>query len=283
MPLFYAILLGRVLWDWLFWHDRHSIKEVALSVGMLFNLVPGKSDGIVWASWTIGAEMLFYLIFPLVIKAAATRLRLSLCFVGSLAIAALFYWIVQHSHLSTANRTEFFATGLLSHLPAFVLGIVAYTIFASRRFREARVSMMWIGSLLIFAALALHLAFAYRGMYFGIIGADWSAPACMLLVLGLTLNPIKLIVNPITKFYGDISYSVYLNHPIVVMIMRPVYLMIYRHVSSSGTALLVCVVATFAVLTPWAWLTYQLIEQPGRRFGSRLIRSMGKSRIPIAP
>jgi peptidoglycan/LPS O-acetylase OafA/YrhL len=49
---------------------------------------------------------------------------------------------------------------------------------------------------------------------------------------------------------------------------------VYRHVPDDGLAWFICFVATLSVLTPWAFVTYRLIEQPGIRLGSRLIKSL---------
>ena len=46
VPLFYALLLITLLRDWHKFHQVHSIKEVLLSLGMVFNLVPGRGFGI---------------------------------------------------------------------------------------------------------------------------------------------------------------------------------------------------------------------------------------------
>lgn len=274
VPLFYFLLAVTLLRDWFSWHAIHSVKEILLSASMLFNLVPGHSLGIVGASWTIGVEILFYLMFPLVIKVGSTPVRLAVCFIGALGLAVFFYQGVQYSHLSNIKKAEFLPTGLALHVPVFLLGIITYTIFASKPFRQIR--GRWGGGTLIAAALMFHLVLAYSGMYLGRVRTDWSALAWTLLVLGLVINPVKLIVNAVTRFYGRISYSVYLNHPIVIGLLMPIYVRIYQYVPGHLLGLLTCFAATFSVLTPWAYITYRLIEQPGIRFGSWLIKSLDR-------
>ena len=275
VPLFYFLLAITIPRDWLRFHVIHSAKELLLNASMLFNLVPGKSLGIVWASWTIGVEILFYLMFPLLIKVGSTPVRLAACFVGALVSAAFFYQAVQSSNLSQTVKAQFFTSGLALHVPVFILGMIAYTIYVSRPF--SRIHAKWFAILLVAAAIVLHLVLAYNRVYLGRIGTDWSAPAWTLLVLGLVICPVKPVVNTITRFYGQISYSVYLNHPFIIALLMPVYPRIYRHVSWSGLALLACFAVTFAVLTPWAYCTYRLIEQPGIRLGSRLIKSLNRN------
>ena len=269
VPLFYFLLALTLLRDWFVWHKLHSATSILLNASMLFNLVPGGSTGIVWASWTIGVEILFYLMFPLVVKVASTPVRLGVCFISAIGLAVLFYQGVQHSPLSNLKKAAFLPTGLALHVPVFLLGIIAYKIFVSEPFRQIR--GRWLGGILVAAALVFHLVLAYRGMYPGRVRPDLSALPWTLLVLGLAISPVKLIVNAVTRFYGRISYSVYLNHPIVILLLKPIYVWIYQYVPGYLLALLTCFAVTFAVLTPWAYITYRLIEKPGIRFGSRLI------------
>ncbi|HEY2980149.1 MAG TPA: acyltransferase family protein, partial [Anaerolineales bacterium] len=58
-PLFYTWLaatwvIGLLGHDW-----NYSWKDVLLNVFFGFNFVPGKDEGIVWISWTLGVEMAF--------------------------------------------------------------------------------------------------------------------------------------------------------------------------------------------------------------------------------
>ena len=256
-------------------HQSYSAKEIALNVSMLFNLIPGKGDGIVWASWTIGVEILFYLMFPLVVIFLTTNFRVAACLIVSLAFAFAFHELIQDSHLSQLKKDIFINRGFLVHLPVFVLGLVVYSVFSSQQFK--RIRARWIGVILIASALTIHIAFAYYGQYPDNLGADRSVLAWIPLVLGLTISPVKPIVNIVTRFYGRISYSVYLNHPIVLFLLTSFYSKVYRHCHASWLALTICFASTFIVLTPWAYVTYRLIEQPGIRIGSRLIKWMDRA------
>jgi peptidoglycan/LPS O-acetylase OafA/YrhL len=75
-PLFYVLLGYEVLRTWYLggWTSPSLIVENAL---FLYNLDPSNAWGIVGAGWTIGAEMLFYVLFPFFyrrIKATSGRL-----------------------------------------------------------------------------------------------------------------------------------------------------------------------------------------------------------------
>ena len=76
-PLFYAMLALWVLASWLVWNRTFSFQTLFLNMSFLFGLVPGQHESIVWAGWSIGIEMLFYLVFP-VIAVLVPNLRAAL-------------------------------------------------------------------------------------------------------------------------------------------------------------------------------------------------------------
>jgi len=63
VPLFYFWIFLTSIRDFVSFRVTHSIQDILLSVFFVFNFIPGKSTGIVWASWTLGIEMIFYLLF----------------------------------------------------------------------------------------------------------------------------------------------------------------------------------------------------------------------------
>lgn len=66
VPLFYFWVALTWLRDRAWFGVTQSLGTVILSMSFLFNLFPGKETGFVWASWTLGVEMLFYFFFPLI-------------------------------------------------------------------------------------------------------------------------------------------------------------------------------------------------------------------------
>lgn len=65
-PLFYCILVGMVLWPSLKAHDLTvSLESLILNLTFTFSLAPW--TGIVRAGWTVGVEMLFYALLPILL------------------------------------------------------------------------------------------------------------------------------------------------------------------------------------------------------------------------
>ena len=65
MPLFYLMTALWIVVNWIVWNKTFSASTLLLNLTFLFGLVPGEHESIVWAGWSIGVEMLFYLIFPI--------------------------------------------------------------------------------------------------------------------------------------------------------------------------------------------------------------------------
>jgi peptidoglycan/LPS O-acetylase OafA/YrhL len=94
------------------------------------------------------------------------------------------------------------------------------------------------------------------------------------LVLGLAIAPLRVFVNRQTCYLGKISYSLYLNHPPLVVVLIPVYRDIYAVQMPATLQYGACALLTLVILTVASYFTYHIIEQPGVRFGTRLIKKL---------
>ncbi|RNE88923.1 acyltransferase [Marichromatium sp. AB31] len=276
-PLFYCMLLLYYGRDLMMFDVAHSFEEVLINVSLLFNLSPTYMAGYVWASWTIGVEVLVYLVFPLVHH----RIRTLPAALGLLAVAAAIAALwdalvptlgVSSGLLRPEQVESVKSIGLLRHLPAFVLGLVSYRIFRDHLPRLGTATKRALGALLLLLFVAL-----YTGLLTGKLPAGrellstWLALSYALLVLGLAAWPTRLLVNRASVATGKISYSIYLLHPTLILLLAPVYHWLYQKIDdvslAYGSALLITAVPLFAL----SWLSYRHIERPGIAWGERLI------------
>ena len=94
-----------------------------------FNLIPAYAGLYVWASWTIGVEMIFYAIFPfLYFRVGSLTKKLTAClvlmFIYSCFLTLAPYWIDEPLR---QRYVESFT--VLRHLPNFVFGMIAFNIW----------------------------------------------------------------------------------------------------------------------------------------------------------
>jgi len=128
-PLFYCMLPIYLL---LFIAKGWAIPDVKtwiINLTFIFNLVPGKHEGIVWASWTIGVEVLFYLIFPILLLISNRRVIQVMVLLGGIAISISARALLDQS-VALENYGKF---AFVSSLGVFVTGFIGFKIFEGVR------------------------------------------------------------------------------------------------------------------------------------------------------
>ena len=267
-PLFYCWLAFSLFRDGRGDHAGHPWTEVLANLSFTFNLFNGWEEGIVWASWAIGVEMLFYAIFPLPFL-WVRGLQRALLLAGASLLAAALAAAGLFGESGVALTDAF---GPLRHLPVFALGLCAYhayraldtspTSMAHTRIRVAAVTgvVVWLASIVL-ASLGLLSSLAF-----------WIAcgAAYALLLVGVSRQAPRWLVNRATAYLGKISYSLYLGHPVVIAVLGPVFRRIQAHVTEPTLAYLACALLALAVTLPLAALTYRFVEAPGIALVKRL-------------
>ncbi len=272
VPLYYTWLALSLLRDALGFGVTYSWKTILLDAFFGFNFIPGKEAGIVWASWTLGVEMIFYLLFPLIFRYVNDLWKAMCFFFLTLLVAGFYANLLTYLPLTTSERESFYFFSFFHQLPVFALGILAFYIFERSiqnrtRPRNLALALAAIAAYGWSALLTGRLQFLFDSFY-------WEAILYSVLLLGLAVYPLRILVNRVTRFYGRISYSVYLNHPTLIYALIPTYRVIYTLpmpvTLQYGTALLL----TLVPLTSLSYVTYRFIEQPGILLGSRLIKKL---------
>jgi peptidoglycan/LPS O-acetylase OafA/YrhL len=244
----------------------------ALCMTFLFNLSPSGVDGIAPASWSIGVEMLFYLIFPFVLAIGSTIGRAILVTGGFILVALAYAAIGARLNLNPS----FVAHGLLFNLPYFGFGLIAFKAY---QFASPRLGPIFT---LAGAALCIFL-WATAGLFAGPLGwtvnilymMAWGLPFG-LICLGMAQRPLLIFSNPVTEFLGKISFGLYLGHPQVIFVLSRlgVYDRIQQIQGGSGITFPLAVLVTSAVLIPLAWLLFVVVERPGVELGRRWARRL---------
>lgn len=269
-PLFYIMVAVWVVVSRLKWGSfPASFHDVVLNVSMLFGLVPGKHESIVWAGWSIGVEMLFYLLFP-VIAALVSSVRAGiLALVLAILVSSSFF-----SAASAMNVGSYAYLNIITHLPTFLSGVLAYLIWRQTGFAQN----VRVGLALFVATFAAIVAVVYEpSVYTLLVSAKgvrldlyiWSI-MFMGLILAMCFWPIKVFVNRITTGMGRVSFSFYLLHPLVIIVLLDVYVKIGHHLGGGLRNFLACTAVTITCVSLVANMSFRMIELPGMKYGKRL-------------
>ncbi|WP_157792928.1 acyltransferase family protein [Bordetella genomosp. 8] len=264
-PLFYVWVIGTALIGYWLFGVSPTGNAILLNVLFLFNLAPGYEWSLAYSGWSIGTEMLFYVLFPLVF-ATSRSLKSSLAWlIATIAVAQA--WRIATGGISYPYPY----TSIVNQMPVFIIGVIAYHLY--RTLPRSRILGLW----LIAAAFGGFwlLAYPFEVKQIG-HSLYLRAAFCAALILGLGMAPIRAMVNPPLVFAGNISYSIYLTHAAACLLVERAAPFVYGKLPA-----LVAYPAMFGLLLviviPVSYVSFLLIEKPGIRMGDRIIKSLPSS------
>ncbi|MCW6508121.1 acyltransferase family protein [Lichenifustis flavocetrariae] len=225
------------------------------------------STGVRWLSptWTLALEEQFYLVAPLVFLVLPRRFWLPA--LGLLA------------GLGFAGRAYGITHGLVAYAPLALLptsgdvlcmGLLLAVLVKEERIAWARWSLPLrvLPIVLLFATFGVQRLDAEPGgPWFQVFGpllmAGASAAFILMLVKGAP--EAQRFKSPLLRFFGEISYSVYLTHLAVLGLLHGCFFGREPQLGSVSTvaATLLAIPATIAI----AWLLTSLVERPLTAWG----------------
>jgi len=239
-------------------NDKSLIYQIFLLNGL------GIEDKWAWnvPSWSLSAEWACYVIFPILAPFIA-RVKngyMAMLMAGLTLIAT----IMTMTYLGSPDFDSSLKWGLIRIAGEFFTGCWLYRIHKSGLLN--RLPMGWIG-------LLSGLAVIYLLLFTHFVGPVICLFALMILCLAQDKQPLKwLFGNPISLYLGEISYSVYMLHWIVIVYAAPLGL----DQLSIGWQIL----TIFMIIMMGSALTYHFVEQTSRRklrnykYGDRATQSL---------
>lgn len=274
-PLFYFMLAVYALLFAIKGWAQPDMATWIMNITFLFNLIPGKHEGIVWASWTIGVEVLFYVIFPIFLLISSWRVALGWVLLGGIAVSISARALIDHAALPG----DYGKFAFISSLGVFLTGFVSFKIFESARQKLA--SGTWREQYVkrtcaIVCGLCLVAIFAP----FGFTPASTGRPDLMVwsVLFGATairqaLYPSPWFATRALQWAGERSYGIYLLHPLVIGILTPWLKAMYIALQPSLGDWAFFAVGGVTILTVLvlANVAYHLVERPGMQAGKKML------------
>lgn len=230
------------------------------------NPILGTGLGLNTPTWSISAEMISYLVFGLVsVYAIGKRKKI------------LLLLIILFSVLFCIYKGELFMTsnfGFVRGLISFNLGYFVYLMSKTKINLNAKLEYL-IPLLLgvLFYFLNSYPAFSVAKNMFGLITIPLFFSMCILLLLNTDGFLSKFLDTKSMQFLGKVSYSIYLNHYLLVAIIPMVLFQLLKIPQNDFTQIFVLVFSLIAIVF-YSKYTYQFIEiNLGKKFRKLLFKN----------
>lgn len=265
-PLFYLAFFVEAFIVYILYNHSPDPFAAFLSFSFLFSLVPTMQDSLVWAGWSLGIEWLFYLIYPLLI-----------CFIRTKSIAILAWGIACYVSVQMlkieAPYTSLYMN-ILNHMPFFISGILAYLLMPEmEKIREKLNKNANLVSLLVLVCVGIYLLnYFYSDNNTINLYITYSLAWLILISISVVGFP-HFLNNVFTRFLGKASYSIYLNHSIVILFLKLSGFFNYISVTiESGEASFCIAMLTVSAITLiMSYFTYHYVEIPGMALGKKIL------------
>ena len=261
-----------------------TTNAVAIIANFLFihTWVPSANNTVVPGGWSIGVEMFFYALVPLIWMLGSARRRIGLL-AASAVVCLLITMLVARILTGSAYVEDdtYLYYWFPTQAPALIVGLIFYIIAPAGKSPAHSLPR-------IFAALGGFLICSGFTIYCGsgaevapILAPVSVAVAFTFLVLSLNETIKPVIVNRFSIFLGSISYSIYIFHFVVLDAMR--FFLLGAHLNHNPPLLFLPVFVIALIITGLiALLSKRLIEDPGIAYGHKVSRSIAGLARPTA-
>jgi peptidoglycan/LPS O-acetylase OafA/YrhL len=244
--------------------NRHLVARAVQSLmtgsGLFALHLPGYLSTAMGA-WSLGIELIFYVLFPVVcLLAAGVRLRNLVAVMVVLVIAQhIVIQLISHWLRDDPTRFWHYYTTPLIFAPYFLLGIMIPRIPLRKRHVHLLASVACLGVIAGFSLLVNVPIFETHWAYLTLTAVSFAA-----VLFAYHALPPGYLIAPAT-FLGNVSYSLYLTHPFSWQISQAMSV-------SMGFGPVAKLVLFLSLALAIAYGSFMLFERPARQFLRASIR-----------
>lgn len=212
-PLFYFVIFINCILIYFTEGNFFPLSLILVNLSFLFQLIPGMHNSIVGGGWSIGVEMLFYALFPLIISICRSLTKSFFLFLITLCLSQ-----ISKNYIGTFNNdvfTNFSLLNISAHLHYFIVGIIAFHVWRLKKTcNNHRVnSIVFITSTLSIIFLFAHKTTLPEEYFISTFG--------FLMIYSSASGLSRWLDNSLTRRLGTISYSVYLmQFPVISIFLN---------------------------------------------------------------
>lgn len=192
------------LLDFVISPSKESLFEVFANLTLAQGLLPNANISVIGVSWTLAVIFVFYMLFPFFCFIIKNKRRAW----GVAIIALIFNWLCS----SYFNATR---TNIIYDAVYFICGGLIF-LYRKELSDFASKNKIVIGGILLISTVTYFvLGYSTITMLFFCVVA---------LVYTLGCNRGGVLVNPVAKFLGSISFEIYLCHMVIYRLLEKLHL-----------------------------------------------------------
>ena len=248
---------------------EYSVLNVLSNLFFVHGAVPPASNSVVPGGWSIGTEMLFYAVFPLLLPifrwVGKSPQRFLSVFLASILVNCIFQIFVFIMFGMKIQNNTFLYFFITNQIPVFLIGAYAYNT------RESRSTFTYLTGFLVGCAATMAL------LHVGSPKASLFLPP----VSGLGFFALLRLAETrpcrigLLEKIGQVSYSMYIFHFLFAVYATRILLRIFGHDHKANLmlylpTLLLSIILTFLV----AQISKRFVEDRFIDVGRKLIQRL---------
>jgi peptidoglycan/LPS O-acetylase OafA/YrhL len=249
---------------------NYTVAGILTNAFFIHGFVPAYNNNIIPGGWSIGTEMAFYLVFPMLFKWLnnKTGLYLLTVLIGYVALSLLIIVMLhRYYHLTFIYNNKFYYNNLFNQLTVFLWGFLLY-----KDVKSNIITRQVYNFLLFFAALlAIYINWKYNWSFSFYLIPAFAGMAFFALGSFLKSSYVRVVL--LEKF-GQLSFSIYILHWIVVWYIFPNLNDYFDNKITSNVYIgFVCdLFLTLTISFLLARITEKYIENPGIELSNKLLK-----------
>jgi peptidoglycan/LPS O-acetylase OafA/YrhL len=277
-PLFYFIIAFELVRQTVTHGLVTKMPTIFLNVFFAFGFAPW--SGIVWGGWTVGVEMIFYVLFPVLLLIIRTTKSALILLFAAVLISYVSRYVLHDQYLSIVPLAQYDWWGYFSFVPNllfFVIGIYAFKLknTLTKESIALRFLIPLIAVVTISALMLTEMDKPFRnnsGRPDLIVWAVGFGALC----IWQSTKPSFWCANKLFEYAGERSYSIYLLHPIIIFFSKSHIVKFYNWLAPyvGEYAFFICGIIVLGILLTVAEITYRTIEVPGIKLGRNFVKRL---------
>lgn len=215
--------------------SKNSLYEVFANLTLCQGLLPNANISVIGVSWTLAVIFVFYMLFPFFCFLLGNKKR-----AWGVVVAALIFNFVSSTHFNAGRKNIVYDA---------VYFIAGGLIFLYRKELADFASKHRV----IAGAILLAVTVAYFALGSSTFTMLFFCVAALVYTLGCKRGGV--LVNPVAKFLGGISFEIYLCHMVIYRVLEKLHIV---HLFGNGllayifTAVaVICGSVVFSVCAKW--------------------------------